>query len=497
MSIEIISPIDYGAVGDGVVNDTAAFQRIEQEKNQKFVDLLGKTYLTTVKFENNLYMNGSFKINDKVYDAPYKMPRAGNSNVFLGKNAGENNDSYFENSGGYNNVAIGEAAMQQNGSDPKKVGWRNVAIGHSAMRDNIVGYNNVAVGDAALERNIGKVLDAGGSPSADDYGCRNTGVGSYALRYNTTGIGNVGIGRNAAHANETGDYNTAIGTNAYSGTVSEGGQQDRKSASYNSAVGYGALFNTNADNNIGVGVRALYANKSGNHNIAVGNNATSTIEDGHRNTVIGNSALRALTSGSSNVGIGAESLRFLRNGSNNVALGEFALSKTIAGNNAIGFSNSVGLGANSSISGSDQIQIGNSNQTTYVYGSIQNRSDMRDKAEIRDTELGLDFIQKLRPVDFKWDYREDYDGAEKDGSKTRKRYHHGLIAQEVQALGEEFGGLQDHSVNGGEDVLSIGYSELIGPMVKAIQDLSSKIEDWETELSHGQNSTNETKDTLL
>jgi hypothetical protein len=66
-----------------------------------------------------------------------------------------------------------------------------------------------------------------------------------------------------------------------------------------------------------------------------------------------------------------------------------------------------------------------------------------------------------------------------DGSKKRSRFHHGLIAQEVKAVlddkGIDFGGFQDHSVKGGDDVLSIGYEELIGPMLKAIQELSAEV----------------------
>jgi hypothetical protein len=54
-----------------------------------------------------------------------------------------------------------------------------------------------------------------------------------------------------------------------------------------------------------------------------------------------------------------------------------------------------------------------------------------------------------------------------------------LIAQEVKAVldakGIDFGGFQDHSVKGGDDVLSIGYEELIGPMLKAIQELSAEV----------------------
>jgi hypothetical protein len=70
-----------------------------------------------------------------------------------------------------------------------------------------------------------------------------------------------------------------------------------------------------------------------------------------------------------------------------------------------------------------------------------------------------------------------------DGSKKRSRYHHGLIAQEVKTVldqqGIDFGGYQDHTINGGDDVRSIGYAELIAPMIKAIQELKARIEELE------------------
>jgi hypothetical protein len=63
-----------------------------------------------------------------------------------------------------------------------------------------------------------------------------------------------------------------------------------------------------------------------------------------------------------------------------------------------------------------------------------------------------------------------------------------LIAQEVAVacsfLNVDFGGLQDHSISGGKDVMSIGYEELIGPMIKAIQELTAKVESLENQLSN-------------
>lgn len=169
-----------------------------------------------------------------------------------------------------------------------------------------------------------------------------------------------------------------------------------------------------------------------------------------------------------------------------------------------GVTNSVAIGYHSAVTGSNQFQLGSSGTTVYAYGAVQDRSDARDKADVRDTVLGLDFLKALRPVDFRWDYRDDYvdyvereeeyldpDGRtakrtavsavrrEKDGSRKRARFHHGLIAQEVKAVmdaqGIDFGGYQDHKVNGGADVLTLGYEELVAPIVKAIQQLDARL----------------------
>ena len=152
--------------------------------------------------------------------------------------------------------------------------------------------------------------------------------------------------------------------------------------------------------------------------------------------------------------------------------------------------------------------MGDAATTTYVYGSVANRSDIRDKADVRDTVLGLDFIKSLRPVDYKWDMREDYrplapnkddfdtdelykeaqlqwledvklSNITHDGTHKRTRYHQGFIAQEVMALGSDFGGIQDHKIKGGDDVLSICYDELIAPLVKAIQELEARVKELE------------------
>lgn len=309
----------------------------------------------------------------------------------------------------------------------------------------------------------------------------NTAIGDQALDANTIGLENVAVGLRTLTSNTTGDYCTAIGADA------------------------------------------LFANTSGDYNTAVGSDAAVLTSTGISNTAVGASALVYNVSGSFNTAFGAAAL-FDATGGANVAVGYYALSSltgtssnTAIGHQALkndtGISNSSALGANTAVTGSNQVQLGDSSTTTYVYGTVQNRSDARDKADIRDSELGLDFIMSLRPVDYKWDYRETYKTAAPEkpirgtpeaqqeyaskmeqwrqqnnlsnitpnGSNKRSRYHHGLIAQEVKAVmdakGIDFGGYQDHSVNGGDDVLSIGYDELIAPLIKAIQELKAEIEE--------------------
>ena len=52
----------------------------------------------------------------------------------------------------------------------------------------------------------------------------------------------------------------------------------------------------------------------------------------------------------------------------------------------------------------------------------------------------------------------------------------------MDELGIDFAGYQDHSVNGGKDVLSLGYTEFIAPMIKAIQELSAEVRSLKNEV---------------
>lgn len=388
--------------------------------------------------------------------------RANHENITGSSNVAVGHGSLFTNTAGSSNIAIGYQSLYSLTTANTNVavghasqyslttGSNNTAIGDNAARNNTTGIQNVSVGAGCMFNNTGSQNVSMGYQSLyANTGARNVASGQQAFRFNTSGNDGVAAGYRALYNNTTGSNNVALGSQAlFTNTTAAQGV----------AVGYQALYTNNGAANTAAGYTALKANTSGANGTAVGAGALALSTTGDSNTGIGSNALGSNTTGSTNTAVGTDALDLLQSA---------AAAQTLV--------NCSGLGYQAAVSGDNQVQLGNSATTTYVYGTVQNRSDERDKADIRDTELGIDFIMKLRPVDYKWDMREDYPGRVRDGTKKRNRYHHGFIAQEVQALGE-FGGLQDHSINGGCDVMSLGYDEFIAPLIKAVQQQQQVIE---------------------
>ena len=93
--------------------------------------------------------------------------------------------------------------------------------------------------------------------------------------------------------------------------------------------------------------------------------------------------------------------------------------------------NNANLGsgaAPSSATASNEVTLGDSAISSLRCNdqSISSLSDQRDKTDIIDLPIGLDFINALKPRKFKWATR---DGNGKDGL-----YRAGFIAQELQAV---------------------------------------------------------------
>lgn len=415
-------------------------------------------------------------------------------NIALGARAQQFNQIGFEN------VAVGAMALQYNYAS------RNSAYGYSAMRYNTSGEYNSGLGYKAL------ILNTEGS--------YNTGVGFHAGFQNTVGNQNTSVGYQAMYNSLKDSYNTAIGSQAglncagdantflgaLSGFLDVGavsypfarstslGAETKGYGTETTLVGWNARIGTQTaavTNSLAAGTWAIVESS---YATAIGDRVNIS-SGGYRATAIGQSASaaaeEAVALGYNTAAAGAGMTAVgSRAGANHAgANATFVGYQAGSASSAVAYDNITCLGAGAAVTGSNQLQLGNSSVTSYAYGAVQNRSDARDKADIHDSPLGLDFIASLRPRRFRWDYREDYvqvqeDGQQKplrqDGSKKRKRFHEGLIAQEVKAAMEhmnvDWGGYQDHKLHGGDDVLTLGYEELIGPLINAVKELKQEVE---------------------
>ena len=251
----------------------------------------------------------------------------------------------------------------------------------------------------------------------------------------------------------------------------------------NTATPLPLLTTGNGNIAIGIGDRILTAATTGYNNVAICYGALYYTKTAHDNVAIGQFALTKNQDGNSNVAIGQQASNTLKTGDFNTAVGYCALSGSTDCYNA------TAIGANANVTGDNQVQLGDTGVTVYAQKALVTRSDARDKLDIEDSPLGLNFILKLRPCKYRMNSREAYFEkgqkrdftATNDGSKAGKRPHYGLIAQEVkEAMNElnvDFAGYLDSKVDGGEDVLSLGYTEFIAPMIKAIQEQQNMIKE--------------------
>lgn len=117
-------------------------------------------------------------------------------------------------------------------------------------------------------------------------------------------------------------------------------------------------------------------------------------------------------------------------------------------------------------------------------GTIQT-SDERTKTNIEDCDLGLDFINALRPVSYKFIVGSNkVIPPEKEGNPPTvqpvagQRTHYGLLAQQVkssyEAAGVDFGGWILTKTDDPESQQGLRYDQFIAPLVKAVQELSEQ-----------------------
>jgi hypothetical protein len=179
------------------------------------------------------------------------------------------------------------------------------------------------------------------------------------------------------------------------------------------------------------------------------------------------------TSGLGNTAIGGSALYQNLHGIFNTAIGYLAGNITTGNNTTcIGFNSQP-----SSYLASNQITLGDGNVASLRCNvqTITSLSDMRDKKNIRELPVGLDFISKLKPRLFNWDKREWYEDNTSDGSKMKETPTAGFIAQELDDVQtSENAEWLNLVLKDNPEKWEATYGNLLPVMVKAIQELKTE-----------------------
>jgi hypothetical protein len=120
-------------------------------------------------------------------------------------------------------------------------------------------------------------------------------------------------------------------------------------------------------------------------------------------------------------------------------------------------------------------------------GTIQT-SDQRLKTDVSNSILGLNFINLLNPISYKWIVGGGIPTYDENSNLISVedvpgvRTHYGFLAQEIKAVldevapGQDFAGWVLADMNDPDSTQSLRYEEFISPIVKAIQELSSRLD---------------------
>jgi len=459
----------------------------------------------------------------------------GDNNVAIGFEA------LSANTTGSGNIAIGANSL-----DVCDTESNNLSIGLDTMHGSIAGGEyNVAIGNTALDAltsadantvvgyGAGSAITTGGSNTIIGYiagdaivgGTKNTIIGSEAAGAMTSGGNNVVIGTEAVGSGVmTASYNVIIGESAGLNKTSGGSnvfigyQSGEQCTTAARSIFIGSIAGDDHDtenDNIGIGNGALGGSiAGGEENVCIGRDTGSALTSGDHSTLIGYQAGAAVTTGNHTVAIGYQTgYNDAITGNGNTLLGNYAGFRLNSGNEntIVGYdagtlittgTNNMCLGRDaggpnspSSLSTGDHtIVLGDNNITSIICNDTSiSSSDSRDKTDVENFTHGLNYIEQLRPVTYRWDKRawyvdklgkdmtnDDVKNAKPDGSRKKNKINVGFLAQEVQAIEEALGykaSEESNLVFNDNDGFQYGlkYERLVPMLVNAIKELSAKV----------------------
>ena len=411
---------------------------------------------------------------------------SGDYNTAQGFNAGAS-----LNTGGYN-VLIG-----YNSGDALTSSAGNVFVGISAGSACTDTANAVLIGNGAGEdsdiASDGTIAIGYQALKPLTSGTRNLAIGYQSGGFTNSGSDNTLIGYRSGSQGDTyglttGGRNVALGSHAFGGSASA-----HITGSNNTALGPEALLNaqeTVADNTA-VGQNALYALTTGSSNVAIGSEALETVTTGKMSVAVGYQALHSQThpadgtNNSRNTMVGTQCGDDVTSGKNNTGIGaECAFD--------IDADNQTALGYQATTDSANDIAIGNTS-VDEVKGQVDfsTFSDKRIKTDIKNTDVGLEFINLLKPRKFKKVNPAEYpssikkktDGVSGEWTDAQaNKVWDGLIAQEVKEAMDScnvtFSGWNEEK----NSKQLITYSTMVMPLIKAVQELSAKVTELESKL---------------
>jgi hypothetical protein len=388
---------------------------------------------------------------------------------------------------GSQNVAVGQQALFTGTTSTL-----NTAIGSQALQ-NATGDANTALGNFA-----GNLLTTGSSNIL--IGNQAGGAGAGALG---TGNNNVAIGNCVSVASGSGNCQLAIGVNTMCWITGNSTGAIKPGAGIidcaNSCGTAGQVLASNGSNAIcwanaptpvvaspttqGIVFGSSGGTFSTQNNVAFGYQALNSLSGNQRGTTaIGWRTLcgaGAFTCG--NTAVGAQALSALTTGVNNTAIGGPTMFGGMGATLVDGNNNTlIGSGADVAASNSsNSVTLGNASISVIraQVNTITALSDARDKTAITALPVGLDFVNSLNPVKFTWQMREP--NEVKDGTSEA-----GFIAQELKAAQEAAGAEYLGMVyEDNPEKLEASPGKLVPVLVKAIQELSAKVDTLQTELN--------------
>ena len=395
------------------------------------------------------------------------------------------------------------------GDRTKASGRNSTAMGHvtnaSGIASTAMGEGTVASGDYSSA--MGKQTTAGGMYSTA-MGVSTTASGMYstAMGWSTTAIGNNSIAMGVL-TQAKGNTSTAMGYETIADTTysTAMGFQTTASGYTSTAMGSGTIADTTYSTAMGYGTTAsgYTSTAMGNSSVASGDYSMATglnsIASGSTSTAIGNSTTArgsaSVAMGGWTVASGAASMAMgygsIANGHYSTAIGDNTTARAYNSFVVGRYNDTLITSSINSWSGEDPLFIiGNGDGEDFrnnammvkkngevyfpdVYGddigasislyinsngqigTVQ--SARQYKKDIVPME-NIDWIYQLRPVNFLY----------KNNKNNKKQY--GLVAEDVEKVNPLF-----VSYNKNGEVETVSYSQLVTPMLKAIQDQENQI----------------------